>query len=495
MTNDTYSLYEIQLNYVTDKLGKIMTQLKSLEPNRAKRGLVDGLGSIIKSISGNLDQTDALKYNEAILNLQSNQNKIVSEFNNHVSMNKEWITKHTNVLSQLVENQVKINSTMNLILQSDAHKEESLLKYVKFAQLLEVVSDNVEDLMQELIRIENSLAFIRASSTHHSMIDIDTLGLMINRLKLVYGREQIIDLELREYYDLIKPGSYYSDKQIILVFKFPIISSDMLDFYRLAIVPNNHSQALIPSFPFLATNEMTFVYMEAECPKFNKWFLCDQETAHQTRTKSDCIQELITNQVLEDSCQFTTVTLSREAMERLDDQHYVLSFPHQTKVQLICGNKTHTSLHGSYLAMIPVGCRLKSEELTITNEDNEVKGQPLKLTKIPYDAEKQAAAATHVKLNSIDLQGLHSIQDQIMVQTPVQVKSSDFNSALYHTTIPFYGLLLGAGALSIIILLPRYLRTFKLEKEKMNQQTPAVIIANPEEPGKIPATFSLNVLQ
>ncbi|XP_026739858.1 uncharacterized protein LOC113506473 [Trichoplusia ni] len=238
---------------------------------------------------------------------------------------------------------------------------------------------------------------------------------------------------------------------------------------------------------------MSYVYIEAECPKLNNWYLCEKGVAHQIRTKADCIQELITNQVLQESCHFTTVTLTTEAMEKLDDQHYVLSFPHETKAQLICNQKDYTSLQGSYLATIPVGCRLKSEEFTISNDYNEIKGQPLKLMKIPYNAEKHAAAATHVNLNSIDLQGLHSVQDKITLQTPVHLDQPQMDT-LYHTTIPFYGVLLAAGITIIIAISRRYL--FKCKKTtKKDQQPPVIILEGNKNPEDIPATFSLNVLK
>lgn len=493
MTNETYSLYEVQIEYLTNKLDKVLSQLQSLEPNRVKRGLVDGLGSVIKSITGNLDHTDALKYNEAIETLETNQNKITSEFNNHISLSKEWMLKHSNVLTQIVDNQSKINTTLELILNNNAFREDSLIKYAKFAQLLEIIGENVEDLTLELLRIENSLAFIHASSTHHSMIDIEILESMINRLRIIYGREQILDLELREYYDIINPGSYYVDRKIVFVFRFPIISKDSYDLYRLSIVPNRHAQALIPSFPYIATNEMSFVYIEAECPKLKNWYLCEKAIIHQIRTKSDCIQELIINQVLQESCELTAVTLMREAMEKLDDQHYVLSFPQQTKVQLICSRKNFTSLQGSYFMTIPVGCRLKTEELTIANDYDEIKGQPLTLTKIPYDAEKQRSTAAHVNLNSVDLRELHSIQEKIMVQTPLHMVNVQ-TDAFYHTTIPVYTILSSAAILIVILMTRRYLRRCDSITAK-HQQPPTVILEKKEDPENIPATFSLNVLK
>lgn len=47
---------------------------------------------------------------------------------------------------------------------------------------------------------------------------------MVKKLRKIYGQEQILNLELREYYDIIKPASYFVDKQIVFIFKFPFFS-------------------------------------------------------------------------------------------------------------------------------------------------------------------------------------------------------------------------------------------------------------------------------
>lgn len=66
LTNETYLLFENQIDHLLTSLNKVNIQLKSLEPVRAKRGLVDGFGSIIKSITGNLDHSDAEHYDNLI---------------------------------------------------------------------------------------------------------------------------------------------------------------------------------------------------------------------------------------------------------------------------------------------------------------------------------------------------------------------------------------------------------------------------------------------
>lgn len=99
---------------LTEKLLKVSLQLRSLEPNRDKRCIVNGLGSVIKSRTGSLDYEDILHYNNAIKLLEINEYKVVSTFNNHVSSSKEWMSKQSEILTKLVENQFKINKTNNL---------------------------------------------------------------------------------------------------------------------------------------------------------------------------------------------------------------------------------------------------------------------------------------------------------------------------------------------------------------------------------------------
>ncbi|XP_026744721.1 uncharacterized protein LOC113506565 [Trichoplusia ni] len=499
LDNETYLLYEYQIDYLTNKVGKLLHQIKSLEPVRVKRGLIDGLGSIVKSVTGNLDYQDALKYDEALKTLQTNEGKLTSEFNSHLSLCKEWMSQHNKVLEQLTLNQIRVNATLELLLQKEAYRDYSLIKFAKFAQILGIITNNVEDLMLEIIRLENMMAFIRASSTHHSMIDIEALQSMIDRLKSLYTPNQILNLELREYYSLIKPGSYFIDKRIVIVYNFPIVSQDTYDLYKLSIVPNKRQLALIPSSPYIATDEKSFVYIEAECPKYSSTYLCEKKTGQQIQSKPDCIQKLIVHQSLENTCQFTKISLIKEAVEKLDDQHYVLSLPEPTKVQLACGRKDFNTLQGSYLVTIPMGCYLQTPELTIINDDNAIKGQPLKLAKIPYDEMNLTAVSTHINFSSIDLEDLHSIQTKFMLGKPIDIEEIQ-PTALYHTTIPLYVILLGAILFFTLRLIRKY-KCWRLKSEDKEKQSSLEIHTyedvkkNTRKRDDFPATFSLNMVK
>lgn len=504
LPNNTYILYELQISYLKNKLNKTLEQLHSLEPSRVKRGLIDGLGSVIKSISGNLDQSDALRYNNAIQILSKNEDKITFELNKHISYSKEWMTKHFGIISQLVENQQVINGTLNVLLDEDSQHNETLIKFAKFSQLLAIISENVDDLLDQLYNLENTLAFIRASSTHHSMLRVDSLSKMIVKLRKIYNPDNILNLELREFYDLIKPAYYFVDREIILVFKFPIVARVSYDLFRLSVFPNKYHQSLIPSYPFVAISENKFVYIEAECPKLSHGYLCEEDVYNQIRTVPDCIQQLITKQSLEKNCKLTNVTLQKEAMEKLDDQHYVISLPYLTKIHLTCSREDFAQLQGSYLATIPSKCSLRTPEFTIINDNDEIKGQPIKIMSIP-NVEMQVIEPSRINLQSIDLKNLHSIQDKITLQTPLQINKPS-TETIYHTTIPFYAVLLSTLALILVVVLRRRYEILtctrnngtdskKSERQYELPDQSEIKRRNNPGPGELPATFSLKVIK
>lgn len=403
------------------------------------------------------------------------------------------MTQHNDVIDQLVKNQQFINATLELLLNSDAYKDTSLLKYARFAQLLTIITENVDDLFKELLRIENILALVRASSTHHSMVDVKTLRNMIDRVHIIYGDSRILNLDLRDYYSIIKPGSYYADRQIVIVFKVPIVSKDIFDLYKLSIAPNRYSQVLIPPFPFLATNKEAYAYMEAECPKVDKQYLCEEDTINQIKNQHDCTRELVINHALGAACNLTTVILEKEAMEQLDDKDYVVTFPRTTRTHLRCGREEYKQLQGSYLITVPINCSLMTSEFTIANENDQISGHPLLITDISYNFKEKSVRSHKISLQSIDLRKLHKAYNQAMMQPNLE-RDTTADDALYHTTLPFYVVLFGAFALGLTMILRR-LNLWKRSKPQHqdDQTSPKHVYEDPEKPAAFPATFSLNV--
>lgn len=473
LNNKTRFLYEPHIAHLKTKLDKISDQLQTFDSNRVKRGLIDGLGSVIKSISGNLDYTDAMRYNNAIQVLQDNEQEISSQFNHHISLSKDWMLQHSKVLESIVENQKNISQIVNLMINTTVVTNIDLLNYAHLAQLLLILGDNIENLSEELVKIENLLAFIHAKSTHHSMLSLNALRNMIDRVRSLYNKEEILDISIREYFDIIKLGSYYSSNNLVIVFKVPIALPSTYDLYKLSIVPNKNHEILIPSSPYIAIYEDEFMYMETECPKANTWYLCEMKASFKPRDQVDCIQQLITTQKIDSTCNLTPVILTRGALEQLDDKHYTVTFPKATKVQTSCGRNEYTNLQGSFLVVLPHNCFLRTPEFTIINTNDHARGQVMKITDLPpRDSNFIPSSQPVLTLNSINLENLHASNAKITLQSPIDIKKPQ-DTTLYHTTIPLYAFLLSATVLSSYVIFRRCLakrRSIELS-ETVTKQT------------------------
>lgn len=489
--NSKFLYFKHHINQLFDKLNTTLLQLDTFEPRRSKRGLINPLGTFIKSITGNLDNEDALRLENALKTLQKDDKEISTNFNKHISIYKNLTLQQTKILEKISDNQKKLEKALSYMQNSSSISNERIILYAQLSQLFSILSENIQDLSLEMIRLENILAFSRTNSMHHSILSINDLVNMLSKLKNLYGSNSILDLDVRYFYNIIRLGTYFVDKKIVIVLKFPIMSPITYNLFKLCPVPNKKFEIILPPFPYIATNSQEFVYMEAECPKVDTWYICKQKVNHQTRTQDDCISKLIRHQEIDETCNPTKVYFTKEALLELDSQHYIISFPRKTKVQIFCEQEEHRLLEGSYLATIPRNCHIKTPEFTAVNIDDKLRGHAVEIMTFPAKSSNSLEISPQYNLTTIDLNELHNIQHQVIMETPTKFESTNFSS-MYHTTIPTYVItLLGAAVLIIVLLYIKKQRKFiiprDIEMGTMNQA------ASSDFAQRKAATFSLDL--
>lgn len=502
LTNNNFSLFKYRLTQLFNKIDQINVQLGTFQMSRTKRGLLNPLGSIIKSITGNLDYNDALRYHHMFQILEKNDIELSKSLSKHITLYKQMTLHQTQILNNLSINQIKLEKAFNFYYNTTKNNYERLTEYAHLSQVFALISDNIHDLLSEVDRIENILAFSRNSIVHHSILSVDNISNMISKLKQIYESDQIINLvDNRYYYNLISLGCYFVDKKIIVVLKFPIATSHSYDFYHLCPVPNRNQDVIIPPSPFLATNTMEFVYMETECPKIDSVYICKQQLNFHTNSLRDCIFTLIHLQEIDESCSPTPVSLIKEALIELDNQHYIISFQQPTKIQMTCGQDRHQTIHGSFLATIPRTCSIRSSEFIITNVNDKLRGHHFEIMKFPQSELQALSTARHLKplinLTTLDLNKLHDLQNRITVQVPTKpIEISSIST--YHTTIPMYTILLLSTLALIIAYYIRHRRSGKARIQEPNielrQPVPAAsceTLSNIQD--RKAAIFALNV--
>lgn len=199
---------------------------------------------------------------------------------------------------------------------------------------------------------------------------------MTQTLRTLYSPDQLLtndQTDLRDYYDLIELGSYYTDNIILFIIKIPIMYEQEYSFYHLFPTPTINYTIIIPSKPYLAMNGKMYQYMSNNYKKFKDTCYCNKLNLMENPQHTDCIYSLILHQELLSTCQHTVTKLTAKIIEKMDDWHYITSFPKRTKITTHCDKKDHNFIQGTFLQEIPEGCTFASESNKITNRQNILK--------------------------------------------------------------------------------------------------------------------------
>lgn len=118
INNDNHYLNNLYTHLV-GRLSSLMNQNKG----RGKRGLVDGLGTVVKFITGNPDANDLKQIDNSIKELQENQQILLDNLNQTISkveIRLRSIKKDINMLYDLTtSNKVNLDILTSLVLIED----------------------------------------------------------------------------------------------------------------------------------------------------------------------------------------------------------------------------------------------------------------------------------------------------------------------------------------------------------------------------------------
>lgn len=188
-----------------------------------------------------------------------------------------------------------------------------------------------------------------------------------------------MNISFKEYFDIVKLGYYCNSRNLVLVFKIPVVLPHTYDLYKLSVVPNRDDKVLFPSYPLLAIHDKDFMYIEAECPKSSQYYLCEDSINQHYNSQGDCIHRLTSTQQVDISRQFIVAKLKGEDVKALYNRHYVASCPAPTTIWLSCTDTQHSTtrkLHHHTSLPSTIGsntghhvCITKIHETTLTGNN------------------------------------------------------------------------------------------------------------------------------
>lgn len=413
-----YKHLEYEVKIVTRKIYSLLPE------NRAKRGLINPLGSLVKFISGNLDQEDAKEIHDSISQLETNQNKIVRKINKQLSITSKLMENINETMTTVTSNQKSIANRVENLRET---LNQTTFNYVHFLEIHEILNQiklNLDSLLNFLSETENAISFAHLKTLHHSIITPNDLKEIVKDLQKTHSYSQLLfsNEEYLKYYSVVETNVYLINKKIIFSLDFPLVHPDIFNYYHLYSVPNQNQSIIIPPSTYLILSNDQYQYQDEECASLEPNFLCKKNHLLTLQENSDCITSLLSvTGNSNESCRRIPVHTPQLIIEEINEAHYIGIFPDMQKVQTNCEENEVALLRGAYLFVLPPNCSINTQKYTYRNAKGLVTGHPVKLENIEDIKIPILQTVKRLKLDRVSLDQLHQIQLQEEQEEPLDM--------------------------------------------------------------------------
>lgn len=342
---------------VQSRIQMIEHMLKAIEgrlfastlPRRQKRGLLNGLGSVVKFITGNLDANDEEKFNQILHHLHTNQEILSQQISHHYSINEKFVTELNETILDINYNHDILASEIERLKEASSFathvgKIENALEHNQL--LLQIISDLTQD-------IENSITFCKLGKLHPSIIKPETLQQILRNLIPFYGNNlPLFEGEsLWEIQNHIKVKCFISSEEIIYFLDVPILHTTHFDLILLQPIPTfipNFYATILPTTKYALKSTTDLRFLKNPCEYGRNYYLC--QNSLQLTSENDCELDILTKG-LNGRCDLIQLDLQNNHIELLEEANrYVFLFPYEDQIKIIDqGNIQFKSLLGIFL--------------------------------------------------------------------------------------------------------------------------------------------------
>lgn len=451
---------------VRDKLNNINPSYDT----RKKRGLINGLGSVIKFLTGNMDAEDAVRINKITSHLQKNQHTLQEQINNQYSINN-------NILMQF-------NSTIKNIQYNENQLKDKILELGNYIQnTTKIINDlEIKDIFNQLIityniilnvlsEIENSVTFCAVGVLHPSIIKVHDLISELQKLVPFYKDQMPLPVNIQnilQYQSLMKVHCQHSTDRITYFLTIPLEYPTQFEMYYLEPLPTQIQDeyfTIIPNFKYLLKYQNIIKPLSDICDT-GSIYHCPSKLI--TTGNSTCENNAIQGNST-DGCQFTKINPKGDHFHVIPYLNQYLGwFMENTKLEIHCPReKKILQPKGVFLMEIPDDCKVKinGEEI---RQLQPTKNTPI-ITDFKIPNEKLAIQQSNM---SIELRGLSLNQINQNHLSPIKFNDDEDNDIALTPSI-WTMLLYGIIISSIIIFLTK---TYILHKKRMQESQPSANI-------------------
>lgn len=239
--------------------------------NRQKRGVFNGIGTVWKSITGNLDASDGEYFNNCINKVTKDEREIESLLKNQISVTTSVIKNFNNTIHKLKIDEETFNHDMIAIRSMILDIADQFSFYEAQIKILEICESLMESYLfikDTIDDILNAVSFARLKILHNTIISPADLTDSLNEISHSLQRNNLPlpTHAISQYVNIIELEAFQIDTKIIFVLKIPLVDPETYTLYRLYPIPIlDNRTSLFHTLPtnkkYIAKNDDSLLYV------------------------------------------------------------------------------------------------------------------------------------------------------------------------------------------------------------------------------------------
>ena len=377
-------------NELAVKLSNIKEQLDKLSIRRSKRGLVNALGTVVKFITGNPDDSDLQTIRSNIEQLHKNQGNEIVKINQ--------LTSFANHVSKRLINQTE---TLNRNIEKTRHFLHGMYDTLNYRILIENQIHQSELLANTLFALERTISLALYQVPNLEILTVNDIFDMSSYLTNIYSRTQLFPFDENHIFKFIESTKlliFNTNETVTFLFKVPVLKPFSAHYSRIYPVPNHLNILLVPPKQYLVQTSNAEFWTDEDCQPTTSFRLCLKQPT----------QELCSISTLE-QCKTAKAVNNYEIAYPLANNELLLMSQHSHELIEDCnGVLSRHQLQKASLVRSP--CRIIFGTFSFFNST------PIYEIKLPSISVNVTSFSHHVELQ---LQHLTSSQDLHKASIPL----------------------------------------------------------------------------
>lgn len=404
---------------------------------RSKRGLINGVGSFWKAISGNLDSSDGEYFNECIDKISRDESELENLMKNQITVTTSVIKSFNSTIQKLQIDEATFNEDIKDI-EKTIYDITDNLSFIgaklKTLELCESLMESYIFLEATLDDILNSITFARLRIIHTSIITPKDL---VNSLQDISHSLRKNNLPLpvtittvSSYLDLIELEAYQTESKVVFVLRIPLIDPETYTLYRLSPIPIPDKRTglyhmLQTSQKYIAKDDDSLLYIPLRnldpCKNIEPHVkLCTGILPTPLDNTAICEAQLLRHPMeVPESCQSSIILAENYNVQELATNLWLIAISKPVPITVKCVDQepASTIIKVNSLLKLQPGCgafvgstRIHSKSLASNHKSVTYKTQAIE---VPYEccahipSKKEALHLKPLKLNKLDTEDLN----------------------------------------------------------------------------------------